>query len=128
MGNRRGGLFFGVIMGTILGVLFAPRKGKELRKDLKEEVKRGGLGTATLKKNLLEMGKEMAASAETIYEKPAVKKQINKGKKRFYKFVDEAEKHLTGMGSTVTGFKKRAIGPTNKHGKNKSRTVKIKKK
>lgn len=127
MGNRRGGLFFGVIMGTILGVLFAPRKGKELRKDLKEEVQKGGLGTETLKKNLVAMGKEMAATAETVYQQPVIKKHVNEGKKRIYKFVDEAEKKLTGY----TGFKKKPIrsaaaaaGKKNKRHK----TVKIKKK
>ncbi len=122
MGNRRGGLFFGVIMGTILGVLFAPRKGKDLRAKLKKEVEAGGIGSETFKESFLEMGKEVANSAEKIYQKPEVQKHLIKGKKKLYGFLDEAEKKLTGMQSTVTGFKKRSIG------KKKSRMVKIKKK
>ena len=65
MSNKKGGgLIFGVIMGTLLGVLFAPRKGKDLRKELKQEVSKGGIGAETLKKNFVEMGHDMANTAE----------------------------------------------------------------
>lgn len=129
MSNRRGGLLFGVIMGTILGVLFAPRKGKELRAKLKKEVKAGGVGSETLKESFLEMGKEVASSAERIYQKPEVQKQVVKGKKRFYRFVDEAGKRLTGMQSAVaghTGFKKKPIGTDSRIGKKRGKVVKVK--
>lgn len=91
MSNRRGGLFFGVIVGTLLGILFAPRKGKELRKQLKDEVKKGGVGTETLKKNFVEMGHDIADTAEEVYSMPEVQDQVNKGKKHVDKFVQQAE-------------------------------------
>lgn len=94
MGNRRGGLFFGVIVGTLLGILFAPRKGKELRKQLKDEVKKGGVGAETLKKNFVEMGHDMAETAEEVYNMPEVQEQVVKGKKHVGKFMQEAETHI----------------------------------
>lgn len=94
MGNRRGGLFFGVIVGTLLGILFAPRKGKELRKQLKDEVKKGGVGAETLKKNFMEMGHDMAETAEEVYHMPEVQDQVEKGKKHVGKFMREAETHI----------------------------------
>ena len=94
MGNKRGGLIFGVIMGTLLGVLFAPRKGKELRKQLKDEVAHGGMGTETIKKNFKEMGQDMATTAEEVYNMPEVKKQVVKGKKHVDKFIRKAESKM----------------------------------
>ncbi len=39
MSKKRGRyLFIGAIFGFILGLLFAPKKGKELRSDIKEKV------------------------------------------------------------------------------------------
>jgi len=82
MGNKRGGLFFGIIMGTLLGVLFAPRKGKELRKQLSDEIGDGGIGAKTLKKNFMEMGKDMTSTAEEVYMKPEIQKKVQETKKK----------------------------------------------
>ncbi len=39
MKNRKGGyLIFGAILGFFIGLLFAPKKGRELREDIKETV------------------------------------------------------------------------------------------
>ena len=114
-------------MGTILGVLFAPRKGKEMREKLKAEVKKGGYGAETLKESFIGIGKEVGAAAEGIYEQPVVKKHINKSKKKLYKFVDDAEKKLTDMHSSITGytgFKKKPIRAVKRTLKKRSKTVK----
>ncbi len=95
MGNKRGGLFFGVIVGTLLGILFAPRKGKELRKQLKDEVSKGGMGTETLKKNFTEMGHDIADTAEEVYNMPEVQEQVVKGKKQVDKMMLKAEGHVS---------------------------------
>ena len=81
MGNRRGGLLFGVIVGTLLGILFAPRKGKELRNQLKNEVSKGGMGVETFKKNFKEMGHDVASTAEEVYARSDVQKAVRSGKK-----------------------------------------------
>lgn len=89
MSKNKGGLLFGVIMGTLLGVLFAPKKGKDLRGQLKNEVEKGGLGTETLKKSFTEMGKDIADTAGEIYEQPEVQKQVKKGKRRLSDWLNE---------------------------------------
>lgn len=38
MSRRSGGLFTGLILGTGLGMLFAPKKGSETRKDLAKKI------------------------------------------------------------------------------------------
>lgn len=94
MSNKRGGLLFGVIMGTLLGVLFAPKKGKELRKEFQNEVSKGGFGTETLKKNFKEMGSDMADTAQEVYAMPEVQEQVNKGKKHVDTLMKKAEFHV----------------------------------
>jgi len=101
MSNKRGGLLFGVIMGTLVGVLFAPKKGKDLRNQLKQEVAKGGVGTETLKKNFAEMGQDMAATAEEVYNLPEVQKQVGKGKKQVTKFMEKAETHVNNAEKKV---------------------------
>ena len=91
MGNKRGGLLFGVIVGTLLGILFAPRKGKELRNQLKNEVSRGGMGVETFKKNFKEMGHDVASTAEEVYTRPDVQKAFRDGKKQVGKMVHDAK-------------------------------------
>ncbi len=104
MGNKRGGLLFGVIVGTLLGVLFAPRKGKELRKQLKNEVAKGGVGTETLKKNFVEMGEDMASTAGEVYSQPEVQKVVKKGKKQVDQWMQVAEGHIEKAEEKVKGL------------------------
>lgn len=117
MSNRRGGLFFGVIMGTILGVLFAPKKGKELRTQLKKEIDKGGIGTETLKDNFIAMGQDMADTAHDIYEQPQVKDTIDKGQKYVKKVmkqakgkINEVESQAKEMGSKYYAMGKEKMG------------------
>ena len=104
MQNKKGGLLFGVIVGTLLGVLFAPRKGKELRGQLKKEIEKGGLGTGTLKENFIEMGHDMAETAQKISEKPEVKRTIKKGKQHAEKIYRKAKEKVEEVGSNVAGM------------------------
>jgi len=101
MSNKRGGLLFGVIVGTLLGVLFAPKKGKELRKEFQNEVNKGGLGTETLKRNFKEMGSDMAETAQEVYAMPEVQEQVQKGKKHVGNLVKNAESQMHKAGEKV---------------------------
>ncbi len=98
MQHKKGGLIFGVIMGTILGVLFAPKKGKELRKQLGSEIKEGGIGAETIKENFIEMGEDMAKTAKSIYEGSEVEDQVNEqvGHAKKYARKVRRQVHQTG--------------------------------
>ena len=50
-------LITGVVAGTALGMLFAPKKGEELRKNFKTEIDKGGIKFETLKEAASKMGK-----------------------------------------------------------------------
>ena len=88
-------------MGTILGVLLR-RARKDLHARLKK-VETGGIGQSFLKKVFLKWVRKLPIP-QKIYQKPEVQKHLIKGKS----FMDfwMKQKKLTGMQSTVTGFKK----------------------
>jgi len=96
-------------MGTLLGVLFAPRKGKDLRKELKQEVSKGGMGTETLKKNFVEMGHDMANTAEEVYKMPEVQKQVGKGKKQAAKLMEKAGDQVNKAERKVKDFSEKYL-------------------
>lgn len=51
MARNKGGLIFGILTGALMGVLFAPGKGREMRGKVVREIKEGGLGTKTITAN-----------------------------------------------------------------------------
>jgi gas vesicle protein len=73
------GWILGLLSGTALGVLFAPEKGKNLRKKIKKE------GYEPIVDDLKAMGNEMFDSAKEVYEMDEVQKVIKKGKKKLDK-------------------------------------------
>ena len=62
-----------VAFGAAFGMLFAPKKGSELRKELKTELEKGGDGTEVLKKTATHLGKDVQATAKEIYNEPVIK-------------------------------------------------------
>lgn len=78
-GNKGSGLFFGFLAGGIIGavvaLLYAPKSGREFRKDIKE--KTDGY--------LDDVEKYMAEAREKA------KNLINEGKKKSEKIIDEAK-------------------------------------
>jgi len=77
-------LLVGALAGTALGVIFAPKKGEEIRKKFKEDFDKGGYGLNALKETATELGKE-------ISENENFKKVIKKAKKYSHKAVEEVE-------------------------------------
>ena len=92
MGKNHSGLFLGIIAGTALGILFAPKKGKELRESIKEERKLGGYGLESIKDGFVEMGKEVLTTAKTAYESDPVQEQIGKARQAAEERFEEGKK------------------------------------
>lgn len=86
------GWFLGLIFGTVFGVLFAPRKGKELRSRMKAERKKGNLGISPLQDDMKLLGQEIASLAKEIYESDLVQDIVLKGRKK----VKDLSKDLIG--------------------------------
>jgi gas vesicle protein len=85
-------LLAGVVAGTLVGVLFAPKKGKDIRKDLKKEIDQGGLGVDTLKGVVSEMGKDMGEAGHKVYEDVSKTEGYKKAKKEIVKHAKAAKK------------------------------------
>lgn len=132
MGKHRSGLLFGILAGTVLGILFAPKKGKELREQIQKEREEGGLGTDALKEGFVGMGKDMAGTAKNVYESESVQDNLSRaksrakeyaeigrekaqeyadmGKKKMNKAAKDAIKNAKKMGKKATNFTKKKIG------------------
>lgn len=82
-------LLAGIVAGTALGVLFSPKKGTEIRREIKKELKSGGSGLHAVKSTLTEMGKDVK---DTVSETQTYKKGAAKAKKYAGKAKREATK------------------------------------
>lgn len=94
MFNRKNFLLFGIVVGTAVGVAFAPRRGSDLRKELMDEFKKGGMGEKVLRETAVAMGKDIAHTAVDIYNSPKVQTKIEKGKKEALKLYENAKKNF----------------------------------
>ena len=101
MARKKGGLLFGIIIGTLAGVLFAPGKGKQLRDKLLKEIQGGSLGTNTIGKSLKLMGRDIVEVGRETYENPRIQKQISTGgktlKKTTLEILDKLLKTLKSL-------------------------------
>jgi len=87
-------LLLGIVTGTVLGILFAPKKGKELRDQIKKERQKGGIGIDTIKEGFISMGREMAGSAKTVYEMEEVQRGIGKAKDFASDLIEEGKQKV----------------------------------
>lgn len=107
------GWFLGLVFGTLFGVLFAPRKGKELRQRMKADRKKGKLGIAPLHDDLKFLGHEIASIAKDIYQSEPVQDIVEKGRRQ----VKELSNDFVGE---VADFHKTRIAPLTHTAKSKS--------
>jgi gas vesicle protein len=121
MGKHHSGLLFGILAGTALGILFAPKKGKDLREQIKQERDEGGTGAGALKEGFVGMGKDMAGTAKDVYESDSVQENLSKakvkakeyaemGKEKMDKVAKDAVKHAKKFGKKAGDFTKKKIG------------------
>jgi gas vesicle protein len=81
MARKKGGLLFGIMMGAMLGVLFAPGKGKQLREKLLKEIRGGGYGEKTIGNNFKMMGRNIVDVGREAYGDARVQEKISAGGK-----------------------------------------------
>lgn len=74
-------LLTGIIAGTAIGVLFAPKDGKTVREDIKKELDEGGTGLNTITKTYTGMGKDLHSTSKRAYEKASETEEFKKAKK-----------------------------------------------
>ncbi len=87
--SKKGGLslLFGAIIGGLAALFFAPVKGTEMRKKIKNEVDKGGIGLHTMSTELKDMYGDMKKSFERWLKTEDVTDVIKKGKKA----IDQAK-------------------------------------
>lgn len=85
------GWILGVLSGTALGMLFAPRKGKELRDKIQKNLKDGDIksGGQELLKDVKIMGGEVFDAAKDIYNSKDVQGALKKAKHKAKKVYEE---------------------------------------
>jgi len=88
-------LVAGVVAGTALGIFFSPKKGKELRKGIKSEVKKGGTGLDVLKDTVVEMGKDIGETCKECYEDLSDTEEFQEGKKKATEYAKMAKTEAT---------------------------------
>jgi gas vesicle protein len=94
----RGKFIFGAVLGALFALAFAPKKGSELRKDIKSEIDKGGHGEDTLKKTAKIIGDDFIETGKIIYHDPEVQKHIKRGKKEAQKLAEETKAKLQNSG------------------------------
>lgn len=123
MGKHRSGLLLGMIAGTALGILFAPKKGKTLRESIKKERNQGGYGLEAVKDGFVDMGKEVINTAKEAYESEPVQEQLGKARVAAEEMAEEGKKRATKAAKKVGRKAKTATKKTAAKAKRKAKTT-----
>lgn len=84
--------------GAVLGMLFSPRKGSQIRKDLSKKWDKGESGIDVLQKAATKMGEDVATTTKEIYNSKTVqekKEKLVKGAKEGYQNLKAKAKEVT---------------------------------
>ncbi len=113
-------LLAGLAAGTALGLFFSPKKGEELRNNVKEELKEGGTGLKTLKETFSKWGQDLSETAKEYYDEVSESEEFQEGKAKATKAVKDAAK------KAVSPATKRKVKSAVKKATKKVNTVKKK--
>lgn len=106
MGKRSGiSLLFGAIIGSLTALFFAPSKGKDLRKKVKDEIGKGGAGVDSMKDEFKSMWGDMKSTYGEVIENDEVKKAIKKGKKVLENIKEEGKKVIDEVNENMNEVK-----------------------
>jgi len=119
--GKKSGLLFGLLAGTALGILFAPKTGKTLRKKIKEERESGGYGLEAIKEGFVGMGKDVVDTAKEAYESEDVQEQIAMAREKAEELAEEGKEHVK---KTVRKARKKATTKAKKVGRKAGRKAK----
>lgn len=74
-------LVAGLALGGLVGLLFAPKKGSEFRKELKKDFEKGNYGMNAFRDTFMDMGKDMSNFTSDVAKHEEVQEYLVKGKK-----------------------------------------------
>jgi len=103
--SGKGKFVFGVLIGAGLGVLFAPRRGSETRKELKKKIDEiilelKNVDIDEVRENIEIKVEEIQAELEDL-DKEKVLKEVKKKGKELKKKTDELVKYAVDKGTPV---------------------------
>lgn len=118
---KKSGIFLGLLAGTALGILFAPKKGKVMRDKIKKELEEGGYGLEAVKEGFIGMGKEVVDTAKEAYESDEVQEHIGRAKGMAEDYMEEGKAEVKRR---VRKIKKTAAAKATKAKKEAGKTAK----
>ena len=84
------GLLTGLALGGLVGMLFAPKKGSDLRSSIKKDIDDGNYGLNAFKNAFAGMGKDMSNFVGEVGKHEDVKEYLTKGKRAAQDVQDRA--------------------------------------
>ncbi|KKP40182.1 MAG: hypothetical protein UR28_C0002G0039 [Candidatus Peregrinibacteria bacterium GW2011_GWF2_33_10] len=95
-------LIIGATIGTVTAMLFAPVRGRELRKKVKDEIKKGGAGVNSIGQECKKMWDEMKDTFKEITQTDEVQEVIKKGKKVLHEVKEKGDEALDKITNDVS--------------------------